>query len=433
MRKGVTLIELLIVISILVILAVIFAMVFIGPAARARDSGRLYDSDRLRKNLEIYRSENDKYPESDEWKKLEDDAKDRGPFYSAMITYLKNIPQDPLYDKNEDYGFYYKTTNNGDCYKIHIEMEKRDPYEISGACGGDIAYVAPAPSGGGPSSSPGPSGGGASTSPGPSGGGSSPSPSSTPAPPCQLPPGYALSFAPGVDDRVHVPSSASLNITEDPGLTLEFCVKASTNGSSFKYVIDKCADDIGGYCYAFTGTSPAYEGVQCPTVVFGGDYQPNGMWLTWSETCQTGPDIGTWTHLAITYDSSHNLTMYKNGMVIDSGTLGSLDISLPSGGTPPSSPEPKILPSLPKDLDIGWNMKDAILDEVRIYAKALPPNLIAAHSASDYSQDSTGCSGSCDLRGAWHFDEGSGTTAIDSSGNGNTGTLINNPTWVSAP
>ena len=78
-------------------------------------------------------------------------------------------------------------------------------------------------------------------------------------------------------------------------------------------------------------------------------------------------------------------------------------------------------------------MKDAILDEVRIYAKALPPNLIAAHSASDYSQDSTGCSGSCDLRGAWHFDEGSGTTAIDSSGNGNTGTLINNPTWVSAP
>jgi len=27
--------------------------------------------------------------------------------------------------------------------------------------------------------------------------------------------------------------------------------------------------------------------------------------------------------------------------------------------------------------------------------------------------------------GLWYFDEGSGTTAIDSSGNGNTGTLIN--------
>ncbi len=30
----------------------------------------------------------------------------------------------------------------------------------------------------------------------------------------------------------------------------------------------------------------------------------------------------------------------------------------------------------------------------------------------------------------WKFDEGSGTTATDSSGNGNTGTLVNNPTWT---
>jgi len=34
------------------------------------------------------------------------------------------------------------------------------------------------------------------------------------------------------------------------------------------------------------------------------------------------------------------------------------------------------------------------------------------------------------LVGYWTFDEGSGTTANDSSGNGNTGTLVNNPTWL---
>jgi hypothetical protein len=34
------------------------------------------------------------------------------------------------------------------------------------------------------------------------------------------------------------------------------------------------------------------------------------------------------------------------------------------------------------------------------------------------------------LAGYWKFDEGSGNTAGDSSGNGNTGTLINSPTWV---
>ena len=34
------------------------------------------------------------------------------------------------------------------------------------------------------------------------------------------------------------------------------------------------------------------------------------------------------------------------------------------------------------------------------------------------------------LVGYWKFDEGSGTTAADSSGNGNDGTLVNGPTWI---
>ncbi len=36
----------------------------------------------------------------------------------------------------------------------------------------------------------------------------------------------------------------------------------------------------------------------------------------------------------------------------------------------------------------------------------------------------------CGLVGWWKFDDGSGTTAADSSGNGNTGTLVNGPTWI---
>jgi len=34
------------------------------------------------------------------------------------------------------------------------------------------------------------------------------------------------------------------------------------------------------------------------------------------------------------------------------------------------------------------------------------------------------------VQGSWHLDEGSGTTAYDTSGNGNNGTLINGPTWI---
>ena len=32
--------------------------------------------------------------------------------------------------------------------------------------------------------------------------------------------------------------------------------------------------------------------------------------------------------------------------------------------------------------------------------------------------------------GHWNFDDGSGTTAVDSSGNGRSGTLVNGPTWA---
>ena len=397
MRKGVTLIELLIVISILVILAVIFAMVFIGPAARARDSGRLYDSDRLRKNLEIYRSENDKYPQTndpDNWKKLEDDTEANGPFYQAMITYLKNIPQDPLNGK-ENHGFWYKTANNGDCYKIHIEMEKRDPYEISGVCGGDIAYIAPAPSGGG--GSPPPSG-----SPG-----SSPSPSPTPGPD-----GYALQFN-GADTYVSIGDSDSLDIVDE--ISIEAWVKANSASTVWRSIFAKKCDFAE--CYGMLVENNQYIAffVEVPvgSVSWIENYFPTGQWIH---------VVGTWDRT-----SPNNIAFFFDGQSVGDGAVGrtALPIStLPAyigGGT---------------DYDITQSPYyfDGSIDNLRIYAKRLPANVVAAHYNSDYSQDGTGCGGgSCDLRAAWNFNEGSGTAASDSSGNGNMGTLINNPQWISVP
>src|ERR1700722_14900988 len=34
------------------------------------------------------------------------------------------------------------------------------------------------------------------------------------------------------------------------------------------------------------------------------------------------------------------------------------------------------------------------------------------------------------LAGYWNLNEGTGTTAADASGSGNTGTLVNSPTWT---
>src|SRR3989344_8923137 len=51
-------------------------------------------------------------------------------------------------------------------------------------------------------------------------------------------------------------------------------------------------------------------------------------------------------------------------------------------------------------------------------------SLINGYVSSDVQGPTNG------LVGYWTFDETSGTTASDSSGNGNTGTLTNGPTWT---
>src|SRR4030042_5737253 len=47
-----------------------------------------------------------------------------------------------------------------------------------------------------------------------------------------------------------------------------------------------------------------------------------------------------------------------------------------------------------------------------------------------YSQHSANADINTGLVGYWNFDATSGTTALDSSGSNNTGTLINGPTWT---
>ena len=56
------------------------------------------------------------------------------------------------------------------------------------------------------------------------------------------------------------------------------------------------------------------------------------------------------------------------------------------------------------------------IDEVRIYGRALDVSEIAQHFNNSYTNEA-------DLRGIWHFDEGSGQTLSDSSALGNNGTL----------
>jgi len=53
----------------------------------------------------------------------------------------------------------------------------------------------------------------------------------------------------------------------------------------------------------------------------------------------------------------------------------------------------------------------------------------SAEASASFTQTTTGTIGS-GLVAYWNFDEGTGTVAADSSGNGNHGTLVNGPQWA---
>jgi len=121
---------------------------------------------------------------------------------------------------------------------------------------------------------------------------------------------------------------------------------------------------------------------------------------------------GLWHHYAITLTYLTRLVLYLDGVQVASTTSFSKTMG---NGTEP--------------LRIGGRADGnnfwGILDEVRIEKR----ELTAAEIATQYN--STGQSGSsANLAASWHFDEGSGTTTADYSGNGATGTLLNGPTWV---
>jgi hypothetical protein len=126
---------------------------------------------------------------------------------------------------------------------------------------------------------------------------------------------------------------------------------------------------------------------------------------------------GTWNHVATTFDSLGNVKLYVNGELVGSGNYtGPITGWAPSGG---DTNQPLVLGSkYPRAGSYAADTLDGKLDDVRVYGQALSAEAIAelARGAAAF----------------WKLDETSGTTAIDSSGNGYGGTLTNGPTWHSS-
>src|SRR5262249_6143253 len=120
--------------------------------------------------------------------------------------------------------------------------------------------------------------------------------------------------------------------------------------------------------------------------------------------------LNQWTHVAVVYDKG-NVKTYINGRqahaYAGAGRIGSVQPDanhLRVGGR--------------QDVDQWFH---GLIDETLIYNRPLNADEVAAFVPEVPRQ----------LLAHWPFDEGSGATAADATGNGNTGTLQGGAIWTS--
>lgn len=118
MKRGFTLIEILVTISIIGLLTMIGVTNFRVANQKARDGRRQGDLEQIRAALELYRTDEAEYPVS---------ITPGGPIQSSTGTiYMNEVPTDPLSTQN----YYY--SSNGDVYTLCAALE----LDTSGGCGG---------------------------------------------------------------------------------------------------------------------------------------------------------------------------------------------------------------------------------------------------------------------------------------------------------
>ena len=123
---------------------------------------------------------------------------------------------------------------------------------------------------------------------------------------------------------------------------------------------------------------------------------------------QLADPVASWTHVALTYDGTM-LRLYVNASQVSSraatGTIKRTTDPLWIGGNRPYG-----------------EYFHGLIDEVRVYNLALSPSEVRAEMSTPIR--SVRITPAAGLVAAYPFDEGSGTLAADTSGNGNAGEII---------
>ena len=145
-----------------------------------------------------------------------------------------------------------------------------------------------------------------------------------------------------------------------------------------------------------------------------------GFWSNrqWQYTTNNAPIVlDTWQHVCVTWDGGDtgtSATLYYNGTVLS-------DINQSDNGSTINDAANNLtIGSMGSSLDFEGSM-----DDVRLYNRPLS----AADVQELYETTAPPPDVTNGLAGHWQFDDGTGSTATDSSGNGNDGTLVGSPTW----
>src|SRR5712691_1746630 len=210
--------------------------------------------------------------------------------------------------------------------------------------------------------------------------------------------GGAVSFN-GTSSLVTVPDSASLDLSS--GLTLEAWVRATSFAPSQTLIAKERPG--GGFPYGVeldNGVPTGYVS----TSAFSGASSASSL-----------PKV-TWKFVAVTYDGS-TLRVYVDGTQVGSapasGSIAASSGQLSIGG------------------DSVWGEYfNGRIDNVRIYSRALSATELAADQATPVTAPTPPPTAPTPVA-AYAFDEGTGMSAADASGSGNTATL-NGATWTSA-
>lgn len=134
--NGFTLIEILLAISLVIILVgVLFSVINpVGIQKKGRDSQRLSDLAKIKVALEVYFSDNRRYPVRTSWVQVNS-------LNELVPNYIRVIPTDPKsagVPCNNDgwYDYFYKSDANGSQYVLaaKLEVEPSTTCPISAIC-----------------------------------------------------------------------------------------------------------------------------------------------------------------------------------------------------------------------------------------------------------------------------------------------------------